>query len=219
MKIQAFILDLDGVLTNTSEYHFQAWQRIAEEEHIPFGRQENERLRGVSRRRSLEILLGDALPRYSEAQLQAMMDRKNAVYQKMLEQITPDDFLPGASELLDGLRARGLKIAIGSASKNTRLVLDRLGILDAFDGIADGNSVAHSKPAPDIFLHAAALLDTPPASCVVVEDAESGITAALAAKMFAVGIGPQARVGKAHLRYDSTAQLDLEDVLTTFERL
>lgn len=216
MRLQAFILDLDGVLTNTAEYHFRAWLRLAEEEHVPFNREKNEQLRGVSRRRSLEILLGEALPRYSEAQIQAMMARKNTYYREMLQQITSDDFLPGAQELLGDLRARGLKIAIGSASKNTPLVLERLGILNAFDAIADGNSVARSKPAPDVFLHAAHLLHTPPARCAVVEDAQSGIAAALAAKMFAVGIGPQERVGQAHLRYPDTAQIDLEEILTTF---
>jgi beta-phosphoglucomutase len=218
MSLQAFILDLDGVLTNTAEYHFQAWLRLAEEEQVSFDREINEQLRGVSRRRSLEVLLGNALPRYSEDQIQAMMARKNTYYQEMLQQITSDDFLPRARQLLDDLRAHGLKIAIGSASKNTRLVLERLGILKAFDGIADGNSVTRSKPAPDIFLHAAKLLNTPPAQCVVVEDAESGIAAALAAKMFAVGIGPATRVGAAHLRYPDTAALDLEEIITTFEQ-
>jgi kojibiose phosphorylase len=218
MRLQAFILDLDGVLTNTAEYHFRAWLRLAEEEHVPFNREKNEQLRGVSRRCSLEILLGEALPRYSEAQIQAMMARKNTYYREMLQQITSDDFLPGAQELLRGLRARGLKIAIGSASKNTPLVLERLGILNAFDAIADGNSVARSKPAPDVFLHAADLLHTSPAQCAVVEDAQSGIAAALAAKMFAVGIGPQERVGQAHLRYPDTARIDLEEILTTFEQ-
>lgn len=218
MSLQAFILDLDGVLTNTAEYHFQAWLRLAKEEQVSFDREINEKLRGVSRRRSLEILLGNALPRYSEDQIQAMMARKNTYYQEMLQKITSDDFLPGARQLLDDLRAQGLRIAIGSASKNTRLVLERLGILKAFDGIADGNSVTRSKPAPDIFLHAAKLLNTPPAQCVVVEDAESGIAAALAAKMFAVGIGPAARVGAAHLRYPDTAALDLEEIITLFEQ-
>jgi beta-phosphoglucomutase len=217
MHLQAFILDLDGVLTNTAEYHFQAWLRLAEEEHIPFNREKNEKLRGVSRRRSLEIMLGDMLPRYSENQIQAMMTRKNTYYREMLQQIISDDFLPGARKLLDDLRTRDLKIAIGSASKNTLLVLERLGILDTFDAIADGNSVTRSKPAPDIFLHAASLLNTPPAQCVVVEDAQSGISAALKAKMFAVGIGPEARVGSANLCYPNTAQIDLEEIINTFE--
>ncbi len=214
MTIQAFILDLDGVLTDTAEYHFQAWKRIAEEEDVPFIREDNEQLRGVSRRRSLEILLGDHRHRYTESQMQELMARKNGYYQEMLRQITEEDFLPGASALLDDLRARGFKIAIGSASKNTKTVLRQLGISDLFDVIADGYSVERSKPAPDLFLYAAAEMDVDPARCVVVEDAASGVRAALDGGMIAVGVGPEARVGEAHFRYDSTADIELSEILS-----
>ena len=211
--IQAFILDLDGVVTDTAEYHFQAWKRLADEEKVPFTRADNEQLRGVSRRRSLELLLGEHLGRYSEAQIVEMMARKNEYYQEMLEQITAEEFLPGARELLEELKRRGLKVAIGSASKNTRTVLTRLGILDLFDGISDGYAVARAKPAPDVFVYAAGTLGVPVADCVVVEDAESGVEAALIGGMIAVGIGPAERVGKAHFRYDSTADIDLDEIL------
>lgn len=214
MTIQAFILDLDGVLTDTAEYHFQAWKRIAEEEDVPFTREDNEKLRGVSRRRSLEILLGDHRHRYTESQMQELMARKNGYYQEMLRQITEEDFLPGASALLDDLRARGFKIAIGSASKNTKTVLRQLGISDLFDVIADGYSVERGKPAPDLFLYAAAEMDVDPARCVVVEDAASGVRAALDGGMIAVGVGPEARVGEAHFRYDSTADIELSEILS-----
>ncbi len=213
MTIQAFILDLDGVLTDTAEYHFRAWKRIADEENIPFTREDNEQLRGVSRRRSLEILLGDHRQHYTESEMQEMMDRKNGYYQEMLRQITEDDFLPGAQALIDNLRERGLKIAIGSASKNTKTVLRQLGILDFFDVIADGHSVRRGKPAPDLFLYAAAKMEVDPADCVVVEDAQSGVTAALESGMVAVGIGPEERVGKAHFRYDTTADIKIAEIL------
>ena len=211
-EIKAFILDLDGVLTDTAEYHYRAWKQLADEEGIPFNRQDNEQLRGVSRRQSLEILLGACVSHYTEGDIQEMMARKNGYYVAMLEQITEDDFLPGAPELLQDLRTRGIKIAIGSASKNTRTVLDRLDILDDFDAISDGHSVSKAKPAPDGFLFAASEMGIIPENCVVVEDAASGVQAALAANMLAIGIGPAERVGHAHLRYDSTAKVDLDEI-------
>lgn len=212
-EINAFILDLDGVVTDTAEYHFRAWKQLADEENVPFTREDNEHLRGVSRRRSLELLLGEHLERYTEAHTAELMARKNGYYQEMLHHITAADLLPGVSELLDDLKRRGLKIAIGSASKNTTTVLTRLGILDLFDGIADGNVVTRAKPAPDVFIYAAGMVGIPVAQCVVVEDAESGIEAALISGMIAVGIGPETRVGKAHFRYDSTADINLETIL------
>ena len=212
-EIRAIILDLDGVITDTAEYHFQAWQRVAEEEGISFTREDNEALRGVSRRQSLELLLGEHIARYDEERLQEIMDRKNGYYGDLLERITEDDFLDGAPELLEEIRARGLKMAIGSASKNTPTVLQRLGIADAFDVVADGYSVEHGKPAPDLFLYAAEHMGVPPEECVVIEDAASGVAAALAANMVAVGIGPEERVGDAHYRYETTAAVDLEEIL------
>lgn len=211
--IQAFILDLDGVVTDTAEYHFLAWKRLAEAEGISFTRADNEHLRGVSRRQSLELLLGEHLSRYNEAQIVELMDRKNGYYKAMLTQITTKDFLPGARELLDSLRARGFKVAIGSASKNTKTVLECLGILDFFDAISDGHSVSKAKPAPDVFLYAAQQMGVAPQCCVVVEDAQAGVAAALAGGMWAVGIGPEERVGSAHFRYNTTAEIDVDEIL------
>ena len=211
--IRAVILDLDGVITDTAEYHFQAWQRVAEEEGITFTREDNEALRGVSRRQSLELLLGKHLETYSESALNEIMERKNGYYRDLLGHITDKDFLEGAPALLHEIRTRGLKMAIGSASKNTRTVLERLGILDSFDVIADGYSVENGKPAPDLFLYAAEQMGIPPEQCVVIEDAAAGITAALAANMVAVGVGPEERVGHAHYRYETTAAIDLDEVL------
>ena len=212
-EIRAVILDLDGVITDTAEYHYLAWKRLADEEGVPFDREANEALRGVSRRASLELLLGEAIARYTEAQIQEMMARKNSYYVAMLDSITPADFLPGARELLQAIKARGLKVAIGSASRNTMTVLTRLGIPDFFDGISDGYCVVRAKPAPDVFVYAAGLVGVPVPYCAVIEDAESGVEGALLAGMTAVGVGPAERVGKAHFRYDSTAEIDLEEIL------
>jgi len=209
-NIQGFIFDLDGVLTDTAELHYQAWQKLANEEGIPFNRVANEALRGVSRRASLMLIIGNR--RYSEQQIQEMMERKNRYYVELLKNMTCEDLLPGAIALLDELRQAGIKIAIGSASKNARTVIERLGIADKVDAIADGYSVKQPKPAPDLFLYAAKLLGTEPAQSVVVEDAAAGIEAALAAGMWAVGIGPVERVGAAHVVLPSLAGVKWADI-------
>ncbi|MBE9507052.1 MAG: beta-phosphoglucomutase, partial [Chloroflexi bacterium] len=211
--IKAIIFDLDGVLTNTSEYHYRAWKRLADEEGIPFTRADNERLRGVSRRRSLELLLGER--EASEEQAQEMMARKNRYYQEFIQQVTPDCMLPGALELLHECRQAGVEVAIGSASKNTRAVVERLGIGHLVDAIADGYSVTRQKPAPDLFLRAAEMLGVPPERCVVVEDAASGVEAAKAAGMWAVGLGPVERVGAADLVFPDLAGVTLDDIRTS----
>jgi beta-phosphoglucomutase len=195
--IEGYIFDVDGVLTDTAEYHYRAWQRLADEEKLPFDRQANEALRGVARRESLMHIVGDK--QYSEAALEEMMERKNRYYQESIESITPKDMFPGAVELLQELRQAGLKIAIGSASKNARTVIDKLGIGNLVDAIADGNSVEHPKPAPDVFLAAAKQLGLEPSHCVVVEDATVGIEAAIAGGMKSIGIGPITRVGAANI--------------------
>ncbi|MBN3906176.1 MAG: beta-phosphoglucomutase [Nostoc sp. NMS1] len=196
-NIQGFIFDLDGVLTDTAELHYLAWKQLADEESIPFNRQDNEALRGVSRRASLMLILGDRP--YTEAQIQEMMERKNRYYVELIQNMTSTDLLPGAIAFLDELRQAGIKIGIGSASKNARTVIERLGIADKVDAIADGYSVQQPKPAPDLFLYAAKQLGLEPAQSVVVEDAAAGIEAALAAGMWAVGLGPIERVGAAHV--------------------
>jgi beta-phosphoglucomutase len=211
--IKAIILDLDGVITDTAEYHFLGWKRLAEEEGIPFTRQDNEQLRGVSRRQSLLLILGERQEEYTEEQIQEMMARKNGYYQEMLDNLTAEDFLPGAKELIAEIKARSLKIAVGSASRNTKRVLNSLKITDLFDAIGDGYSVERAKPAPDLFVHTAGKMGFPPRECVVIEDAESGVEAALTGGFVAVGVGPEERVGKAHFRYDDTASIDLDEVL------
>ncbi len=200
-------------LTDTAEYHYLTWQRLADEEKLPFDRQANEALRGVSRRESLMHIVGNK--HYSEVALQAMMASKNRYYVESIDTITPQDLFPGAVELLTELRQVGIKIAIakrcleqvGSASKNARTVIEKLGIGNLVDAIADGDSVDAPKPAPDVFLSAAKQLGLDPSHCVVVEDATVGIQAAIAAGMrsilvsrgFANGIGPTTRVGAADI--------------------
>ncbi len=195
--IRGVIFDLDGVLTDTAELHYLGWKRLADEDGIPFDRQANESLRGVDRRESLMRLLAGRPA--TEEQIQEMMARKNHYYQEFIRGVTPANLLPGALDLLDELRAAGIKIAIGSASKNARPVIERLGIAGRVDAISDGHSVERHKPAPDLFLHAAAQLGLPPAQCLVVEDAASGVEAALAAGTWTLGLGPVERVGAAHV--------------------
>lgn len=211
-EYKAFIFDLDGVITDTAEFHFLAWKRLAEEEGIPFDRQVNEKLRGVSRRKSLEIILNDR--EFSEESIEEMMAKKNDYYQDYIDTITSENMLPGTKEILDELKNKGYKLAVGSASKNAKQVIKNLKITDMFETISDGFSVENTKPAPDLFLHTAKKMGVEPVSCAVFEDAEAGIEAALAADMTAIGIGPADRVGKAHYRYNQVKDINLEEILS-----
>jgi kojibiose phosphorylase len=211
VPVRGLIFDLDGVITDTAELHYLAWKRLADEEGIPFDRRANDALRGISRRESLRLVLAGR--QVSEEKAQELMDRKNRYYRASLASLTPRDIFPGALQLLDAARHRGLGIALASASKNARDVIHRLQITDRFDAIADGNTVTKAKPAPDLFLAAARMLGDPPAACVVFEDATEGVAAAHAAGMRAVGIGPSERVGKAELVVNGLDQLTLDDVL------
>jgi kojibiose phosphorylase len=211
-SLQGFIFDLDGVLVDTAEYHYLGWQRLANEEGLPFDRKANEALRGISRRESLLLIL-KGRP-VSEAKIQELMDRKNRYYVEYIQQITPGDMLPGALDLLIEIRLAGLKCAIGSASKNTCTVVAKLGIHHLVDAISDGYSVTHPKPAPDLFLHAARQLGLQPALCVVVEDAAAGAEAAIVGGFHSMGLGPRERVGAAEVVYPSLAGLHLTRILT-----
>ena len=211
MTIHGFIFDLDGVLTDTAEYHYRAWKRLADEEGIPFDRKQNEALRGVSRRRSLELLLNGRT--FPEEKMQEMMERKNNYYVGSLQQITPKEVLPGVEILLGELRAAGMNIAIGSASKNARHVVERLDIGHMVDAIADGNSVVRTKPEPDLFIYAAGLLGVSVAECVVVEDAEAGVEAGNMGGMYTIGLGPAERVGRATAFFPSLEGITLDTIL------
>lgn len=211
-KPQAILFDLDGVLTDTSEYHYRAWKRLADEEGIPFTPEENDaHLRGVSRRESLMYILRDR--KVTEEQIQEMMDRKNRYYTEMIKDMTPADLVPGGKRLLQSIHDAGIKMAVASASKNCRTVLERLEIVDAFDGIADGYSIANTKPAPDLFVYAAGLTKTPTSACLGVEDADAGIEAIKNAGMEALGIGPRERFHRADKVLPTLANASLEDML------
>lgn len=214
MSIKAFIFDLDGVLTDTAEYHYRGWKRLADEDGFPFTRADNEALRGIPRRESLMLILkGQTCP---EEKIQEMMERKNNYYLEFIRDITPKDLLPGARRLLEEIRAAGLKSALGSASKNAREVVERLGIENLLDAISDGQSVERQKPAPDLFLHAASQLNLSPAECVVVEDAAAGVGAGKAAGMLTLGLGPIERVGHADLILPDLRGARLESILKKF---
>ena len=207
MTIRGFIFDLDGVLTDTAEYHYRGWKRLAEEEGIPFTREDNELLRGIPRRESLMLILKDRT--YPEAKILEMMERKNSYYLEFIREITPKDLLPGARELLEEIHQAGMKAALGSASRNARDVVQRLGIADMLDAIADGNSVERQKPAPDLFVHAARQLGLQSSECVVVEDAAAGIEAARAGEFHTIGLGPKERVGDADVVLESLKDVNL----------
>ena len=212
-KPEAIIFDLDGVLTDTSEYHYQAWKRLADEEGIPFTREENdEHLRGVSRRESLMYIIRGR--HYSEAQIQEMMDRKNRYYTEMIKSMTPNDLVAGGRDLLKEIRDAGIKTAIASSSKNAHTVLERLDIMNLFDGVADGNSVVNTKPAPDLFVYAAGMVRVPTTACLGVEDADAGIEAIKNAGMQALGIGPAERFHRADKVLPTLAHLHLQDILS-----
>jgi beta-phosphoglucomutase len=214
--IKGFIFDLDGVLTDTAEYHYRGWKRLAEEIGIPFTRENNEALRGISRRESLLLILKER--QIPEEQLLQMMERKNRYYLEFIREITARDVLPGAVELLKEIRAAGLKSAVGSASKNAPEVLQRLGIDHLLDAISHGGSVEKQKPAPDLFLHAAQQLGLQPGECVVIEDAAAGIEAALAGGFHSVGLGPPERVGKAYVVLPSLEGVHLDDLLAALDQ-
>jgi beta-phosphoglucomutase len=188
-KMRAAIFDLDGVIVDTAKYHYLAWKRLANDLGFDFTKTDNERLKGVSRTRSLEILLEiGELTLDDEAKAQ-LAEKKNSWYVDDISRMSASEILAGAAEYLQYLRAKDVKIALGSASKNAPLILERIGISSLFDAIIDGNKVSKAKPDPEVFLRAAEELDILPEECVVFEDAEAGIEAALLAGMGAVGIG------------------------------
>lgn len=207
--IQAVIFDLDGVLVTTDDCHYQAWAQMAQEEGIYFDHDINQRLRGVSRMESLEIILERASKQYTDKEKIALATRKNGYYVALIEQLDDSALLPGALEAVRALRSAGIKLAIGSSSRNAPAILKRLGLTDLFDAIADGNQIVHSKPAPDVFLLAAKLLGIAPERCLVVEDADAGVAAGLNAGMQVLAVGAAAQNNSAHLRADTLADFDI----------
>lgn len=189
MSIKAVIFDLDGVIVSTDDCHYRGWKKMADEEGIYFDRTINERLRGVSRMESLNIILERSEKEYTEEEKTALATRKNGYYVEFIQALTPDDILPGVMEALSSLKEKGIKIAIGSSSKNTPIILKQIGLSDYFDAVSDGNNISKSKPDPEVFVKAAEFLGMQNSDCAIVEDADAGIEAGKAAGMttFAVG--------------------------------
>ena len=197
-ELKAVLFDLDGVLVDTSELHASAWAETARSVGATPPADIKDRVRGISRMESLKIALGEDVSRFSEAELDELAATKNARYLEMVHELTSDDLLPGAGELLDDLDAAGIKIVLCSASKNAKTVLDGIGIGDRFAAIADGHSYERGKPHPDVFWTGAKMAGAEPAECIVVEDAAAGITAALDGGFVAVGMGSAELLGHSH---------------------
>lgn len=213
MKYEAIIFDLDGVVVSTDNCHYEAWKQLADEEGIYFDRTINERLRGVSRMESLEIVLERAEKSYTDSEKLEMAERKNGYYKELIKKLDKSAVLDGALEFIQDAKNKGIKIAIGSSSKNTVAILTQTGIIDIFDEIADGNDIKNSKPAPDVFLKAAEKLAKDPKNCVVVEDADAGVEAALAAGMDVIAVGYASQNPKATYSAKGLFDISVNDIL------
>lgn len=198
MKYKAVIFDLDGVICSTDEYHYKAWKQLADKLAIPFDRKVNERLRGVSRMESLDIVLEAYRgPKLSEEEKDTLANEKNTIYRASLADMSAKDLSTEVRETLEELRRRGLKLAIGSSSKNTKYILKQIGLEGFFDAVSDGTNIVKSKPDPEVFLKAAEYIGEKPKSCLVIEDAEAGIDAAVAGNFDSAGIGSASKCEKA----------------------
>ena len=189
MKYKGIIFDLDGVICSTDEYHYLAWKTLADRLGIPFDRDRNNLLRGVSRMESLEIILEKSDTDFSEAEKTAFAEEKNTLYRQLLARMSPADLSEDVRMTLEALRKTDLKLAIGSSSKNTPFILERIGLGRFFDAVADGNCITHSKPHPEVFLKAASMIGLSPQDCLVVEDAHAGVEAARAGGFDCAALG------------------------------
>jgi beta-phosphoglucomutase len=211
-SFKAVIFDLDGVIVDTAHYHYMAWKQLAGELGIDLTLEHNERLKGVSRMRSLDIILeigGIVLPQRDK---DLLADKKNTRFVDLIERMSPDEIFPGVKKLIDELRAKEIRIGLASSSKNAQRVLDLLQIRALFDVIIDGTMITHSKPDPEIFLLAAFELGLDPRECIVFEDAEAGVEAALRAGMKCVGVGDLNQLRKANLIVRNTGDFMLPDL-------
>ena len=208
--IKAVIFDLDGVIVSTDNCHFRAWKKMAEEEGIYFDKKINNRLRGVSRMASLDIVLERADKEYSNTEKQVLAERKNNYYKELIKELTPDDILPGAMDNLKELKENGIKIAIGSSSKNTPIILKQIGLENYFDAVSDGNNISKSKPDPEVFQKAAEMLGVDAQYCMIVEDADAGIEAGKRAGMKTLSVN-----GAKGADYfaDNLAQISIIDLI------
>lgn len=206
----ACIFDLDGVIVDTARYHFMAWRRLAGELGVVLTEQENERLKGVGRMESLNIILKMGGIAMSEEEKEKLAKRKNEWFVEYIQAMKKEEIFPGAKDLFDQLRQHGKKVALASSSKNAGTVLEKLDIKNEFEAVVDGNMITHSKPDPEIFLRAAASLGVNPKDCLVIEDAEAGVEAALRAGMKCIGIGKAQQLGKANKVVERIGQLNYD---------
>lgn len=206
-QYKAVVFDLDGVICHTDQYHYQAWKALADKLGVYFDEQINNRLRGVSRMESLEIVLEHCDGTLTQEDKQNLAAEKNDLYRELLKKMSPADLSAEVKETLDALRAGGLVLAIGSSSKNTRFILERIGLGDYFDAISDGNNIVNSKPDPEVFLKAAQFIGLSPKDCLVVEDAKAGIQAAAAGGFDSAAIGDAVKCGLAVYNMDTFADL------------
>jgi beta-phosphoglucomutase len=207
MNYKAVIFDLDGVICNTDKYHYYAWKKIADEIGVYFDESINERLKGVSRMESLEIILESYHGEISEKERYDYAEKKNQFYRQLLENMSSKDLSGEVKDTMDRLKARGIKIAIGSSSKNTKFILKKIGLDNYFDAVSDGTNITHSKPDPEVFLKASEYLGIDPELCLVVEDAKSGIEAALSANMDCAAIGDGTKYNLANYNLKSLSDL------------
>ncbi len=210
MQTKACIFDLDGVIVDTARYHFMAWKRLADELNVHFTEKDNERLKGVGRMDSLDIILEIGNLTLVDSLKEKYASLKNKWYIDFISRMTPAEILPGSIEFINELRNAKIKVAIGSASKNTPLILDRVKMKNLFDAIADGNNVRKAKPDPEVFITVAKMLETEPEECVVFEDALAGVQAALNAGMKCVGVGSEKILTEAHFVVSGLIEMNLE---------
>ena len=210
MNISGCLFDMDGVIVDTAKHHYVAWKSLADELSIPFSEVENESLKGLSRLDSLECILRSGNLEVSSNTKIELMEKKNQLYLQIIGSMGPDDILPGVKELMLELRNEGVGICLGSSSKNASSILKSIGIFDLFDGIVDGNNLTLSKPDPEVFIKGSKILGLTPSSCIVFEDAESGIEAALSGGFFALGIGKEGSLKRAHANVQDLAHLTFE---------
>ncbi|MFC6464062.1 beta-phosphoglucomutase [Marinilactibacillus sp. GCM10026970] len=217
--IKGLVLDLDGVITDTAEYHYLAWKSLAEKIGIKIDRVFNEQLKGISRTESLELILkhGEKEKTYTEEEKQELATRKNEEYKTFIENITPADLCPGMEQLLMDAREMNIKLSVASASKNAPTILEHLQVKDQFVGIVDPASLKQGKPSPEIFHKGADLLGLSPAECIGIEDAEAGIEAINRAGMFSVGVGSKESMKAADYFVEQTAELDLKTLVEKAE--
>ena len=188
-KVEACIFDLDGVIVDTVDYHFTAWNSLTKELNIPFTKRDNERLKGVSRKRSLDIILELGNLQLDKIQKQKLLDKKNQLYRKYISEMTPDDVLPGVIDFIWELKENSIRIGLATSSKNGKLILKQVNLSNFFDATVDGTMITNGKPNPDIFLTCAELLKVMPHNCIVFEDASAGIEAAIRGEMRTIGVG------------------------------